>query len=52
MQKIYTVRDSVSVKTIKAEKIDDEKYLVKEGLEFEEEIVLNGNYELQKERKS
>lgn len=52
MQKIYTVRDSrVSVKTIKAEKIDEEEYCIKEGLEFGEEIVLNGNYELQEGEK-
>lgn len=52
MQKIYTVRDSkVSIKTIKAEKIDEEEYCIKEGLEFGEEIVLNGNYELQEGEK-
>lgn len=51
-QKIYTVKNSkVSIKTIRAEKIDDEEYCIKEGLEFGEEIVLNGNYELQEGEK-
>ena len=50
-QKPDWAKAKLAARGVKAEKIDEEEYCIKEGLEFGEEIVLNGNYELQEGEK-